>query len=86
MSEQTLPTAWMWTWNGQIRGLRLDPDQALLHWHDNIECHCPDDGSAAEQTAAGYLRDGIPPGLGDLPDDVQAELETTLAALAPRGT
>lgn len=84
MSEQTLPNAWMWTYDGEIRGLRIHINRGLLQWHDSVECHCADDGSAAEQTLAEYEERGVPAGLGDVPDDVLAEVNTSVAALLTR--
>lgn len=81
MNEKNLPNAWMWTYEGEIRGLRINLDSGVLQWHDGIECHCADDGSAAEQTAAEYLARSVPPGIGVVPPDVLAEVNATVHAL-----
>jgi hypothetical protein len=82
MYEPNLTTSWMWTFEGQIRGLRIDTDRGLLQWHDNFECACVDDeGSFAEQTLAEYLAQGAPAVVGELPTDVRDELAATTAAL-----
>jgi hypothetical protein len=86
MSGQKLPNAWMWTYDGEIRGLRINIDRGLLQWHDSVECHCADDGSAAEQTLTEYVTRGVPAGLGEVPADVLAEVNASVAALlAPQG-
>ncbi len=81
MSTTAKPIAWMWTYDGEIRALRINLDQGVLQWHDSIECHCADDGSFAEQTFPEYLRLGVPGGIGEVPTDVLAELAGTIAAL-----
>ena len=82
MNESTLTTSWMWIFDGQIRGLRIDTDRGLLQWHDNFECACVDDeGSFAEQTLADYLAQGAPAVVGELPADVLAEISAATTAL-----
>lgn len=81
MSEKQLTTAWVWPANGGILGLYIDTDAGRLHWFDNFECQCMDDGGFAEQTLAEFERDGIPTGVSAVPEDVLAELRTTTSAL-----
>ena len=62
-------------------GLHVDTEQAVLHWFDNYDCQCMDDGGFAEQTIAEFRQAGIPPGATELPEDVVAELAETLEAI-----
>lgn len=85
MNKSSLNTSWMWTFEGQIRGLRIDTERALLQWHDNFECACVDDeGSFAEQTLAEYHAQGAPAVVGEIPGDVLDEIATAAAALEAR--
>ena len=86
MSQPTLQTSWMWTYNGEIRGLHIDTEGGRLLWYDNVECLCADDGSLAEQTIAEYGQQAVPGIVGDVPADVLAELAVTVAALQGRQT
>ena len=80
MTEATIPTAWMWASQGEVRGLRLDAEAGQLRWYDTIGCHCTDEAYFG-QLIGDYLCDGAPAVMGPLPADVEAELAATLAQL-----
>lgn len=84
MSEQNLMTSWMWPVDGGLRGLHIDTDKGILQWYDSYECLCADDGAFVEQTVGQFLEDGIPGGVPFMPDDVRAEMMTTVKALQAR--
>ena len=81
MKKKTLVTSWMWTYDGEFRGLYIDTDNKIMYWYDNQECQCADEGSYAEQTVLAYKNLGEPGGIGHLPRDVQQEINETLASL-----
>jgi hypothetical protein len=81
MNKKNLTTSWMWTFDGEFRGLYINSDTKIMNWYDNLECQCADEGSFAEQTIQGFRENGEPAGIGQLPMDVQAELNETLSAL-----
>lgn len=64
--------AWIWKADGVTWGLTLDGDRLL--WTDAVGSLCGDDLGAYEQTRSALLRDGPPPAVGPLPQDVRAEL------------
>lgn len=75
MSQPSLKTAWMWAnTDGETNGLSIDMETRLLHWFDSIGCACGD--STAVQTPEQYRARGCP--IGELPEDVQAELDATV--------
>jgi hypothetical protein len=65
----------------EIWGLTVNRDKGRVEWYDGIGCACGD--SFAEQTFADFLQKG--PRFGDLPDDVLAEVQTTLKTLVAQG-
>ena len=81
MNEKRLTTSWMWTFNGDYRGLRFDVDDGILYWYNNLECQCADEGTFAEQTISEFEGQGEPGGIGALPADVQEQLSQTLTSL-----
>ncbi len=77
--RQPLNTSWMWrTDDGEVWGLSLDAERALVEWFDGIGCACGD--SFAVQTFADFLQTG--PRYGDPPADVLAEIYASLRALS----
>lgn len=71
-------TAWMWpTEDGDTLGITIDLRTRVVHWYEGLGCACDD--SSFAQTLHEYQAKGSP--LGTLPDDVQAELDATVAAL-----
>lgn len=79
--EHSLTTSWIWPVDGGVRGLHIDRDDLIMRWYDNFECLCADDGSFAEQTLAEFMARGVPGGIGDVPADVDSEIEETVVAL-----
>lgn len=72
-------TAWMWPVNGgDVHGANIDTVKARIHWFDNgIGCACGD--STAVQSYADFREKGAP--IGSIPDDINAEIMASLAAL-----
>lgn len=78
MAENPLKTAWMWaTEDGEMNGMTIDTSHKRLDWFDGIGCACGD--SSAVQSYTEYQRKGSP--LGELPDDVKAEIDASIGAL-----
>lgn len=72
-------TAWMWPLDsGGVNGLKIDKDTGVLEWYDDIGCACDD--ATATQTYAHFREHG--PAFTDAPDDVLAELDQSIRALA----
>lgn len=86
MNEQALTSSWMWTFNGEFRGLYVDIEDGILYWYDNLECQCADEGSFAEQSIQEFQTQGEPGGIGDLPADVSEGIIAILASLQLPGT
>jgi len=80
MTTQKMTTSWTWLDNGEIRALNLDVAAGVLRWYDQIGCHCADD-DYWPQTVSDFRQNGNPPLIGDLPEDVSAELGETLALI-----
>ena len=86
MSEQALNSSWMWTYDGEFRGLHIDIEDKTLYWYDHLECQCADEGSFAEQSIQEFKTLGEPGGIGDLPADVSEGIKAILASLQLPGT
>jgi hypothetical protein len=79
--QKPITTSWMWKQeDGEIWGLTLDIDKRKLDWFDGIGCACGD--SFATQTVQDFNQRG--PRYGDLPDDVLAEVQASLAAISDK--
>ncbi|MCA9972355.1 MAG: hypothetical protein KC425_19170 [Anaerolineales bacterium] len=72
-------TAWMWTHQGALRGLRIDAERQILYWHEEPGCDCDDTNWA--QPLAEFLETGVPGWVGPLPADVAGELQEILHQL-----
>lgn len=73
-------TSWIWVSGDGVLGLSIDPETAVLHWYEEIGCHCTDE-DGFEQTVARYRQEGVPLMYRPLPDDIRAEVEQLLATL-----
>jgi hypothetical protein len=60
-----------------VNGLKINRDKGLLEWYDDLGCACGD--STTTQTYQEYAQRG--PAFSSMPEDVQAEVEQSLAAL-----
>lgn len=76
MTAKAPTTSWLWRAGEGMNGLTLNVGERTLEWYDSIGCACGD--STAEQSTEEFRKKG--PYLG-LPEDIRAELETTLTTL-----
>ncbi len=72
--------AWMWTTDGELRGLYFDRPAGRLRWYDAVGCHCGEDTQS--QSIAAYQQDGAPAFVGPLPEDVAVALAAALSSTA----
>lgn len=77
MADQPITTSWLWQAGDGVNGLKINQDRKLVEWYDSLGCACGD--SSVTQTYTEFLQQG--PNFPGLPDDVKAEIETSLKAL-----
>lgn len=77
MSDKPITTSWLWQAGEGVNGLKINTDRARIEWYDEVGCACGD--STITQTYHEFRTQG--PTFSSIPDDVQAEVEASLAAL-----
>ena len=78
-----MTTTWMWpASNGGVRGVRLDPQWRIIEWYDDAAACACGESPYAPQSFSAFLDRG--PLLPDIPDNIMAEMHTTLRTLAER--
>lgn len=77
MSDQNITLSWMWRAGEGINALKIDADKRHLEWYDEVGCACGD--SSDVQTFEDFRQRGAK--FSGVPDDVLAELSTSLQAL-----
>ncbi len=81
-------TAWMWdvehqVYGREIFGLNIDTKKGTLHWYQGDPGSlCGDDDGYLEQSIREFQRSGVPPSIGELPEDVAKDLNQTIQMLA----
>lgn len=71
-------TAWIWAYNDGTSGMTIDVDKQRLQWFEEIGCACGD--SLFDQSYETFLSRGAP--IGGVPENVLAEIESTVRQLA----
>lgn len=59
-------------------GIKLDVENGFLHYYRHVGSLCGDDDSFAQHTVEAYLQQGALSVLGDVPYDVEEELQEIL--------
>ncbi len=78
MVEEKIRTTWMWLDGYEVRGVSFDPASGRFQWYGLVGCHCTDE-EFLDQSLVAYQQEGAPPGIGLVPADIAAEIETTIA-------
>lgn len=77
MAQDRKKTAWMWLSGDQLLGLSIDLERQRMTWVWQAGCHCADEDEIVQSIGA-FRRQGTPPLIGPLPEDVAAEVEEVL--------
>lgn len=84
--KNELTTSWMWPAHHRfgMYGAYVDTGQGIVHWFDNMECQCMDDGGFAEQQVADFIQHGPPAGVTEIPPEVLAQMRKTATVVHQR--